>query len=260
MQINYDAVIEELQKKNLYDIQKELTVQRKTRTFIMSMLLFSIIFTFVYGTLENPFTYTLSNIGNFFHYRYLFITWAIICGIAIETTIIILCRLENYDNKKLFLYLATIFLILTGIIPALKEEFPVWHYLHVTTSVLLAICYTLSVIPFALRISRENPRLRRIITGWLITIWTGSILMIILYQHSALFEMWFFVTMMLFLLYISLILFEEKIIKISIKLMSNEQNLNEAVEKIFIDLENIKKIEQRKLNRKIKHHKKIKSD
>ena len=65
-EINYDLVIEELEKKNLYNIQKELTVQRKTRTFVMSLLLAALIFTFVYGTLENPFTYTLSNIGNFF--------------------------------------------------------------------------------------------------------------------------------------------------------------------------------------------------
>jgi len=245
MNIDYQGVIDELQKKNLYDIQKELTKQRRIRTLTMSLLILSLIFTFVYGTLENPFTYTLSNIGNFFDYRYLFIIWAILSGLSIEGTMITLIRMESYEDKwtYLFLYLATFFLIATGIIPALQDEYPFWHWMHVSTSVLLAICYTASVIPFSLWISKENPRLRRIIGIWIITIWAGSILMIIFYQHSALFEIWFFASMIVFLLYLSLVLFEEKIIKMSIKLMMNENDLNEAVEKIFIDLEKASKLQ-----------------
>ncbi|MFA6801685.1 MAG: hypothetical protein WCR19_06215, partial [Acholeplasmataceae bacterium] len=116
MTIDYLQVVEELQKKNLFDIQKELTKQRRTRTLIMSMLILSLIFTFIFGTLENPFTYTLSNIGNFFHYRLLFIIWAIVSGIAIEITLITLIRLEHYTDLKtyIFIYLATFFLIATG--------------------------------------------------------------------------------------------------------------------------------------------------
>ncbi len=256
-EINYDMVIEELQKKNLYNIQKELTIQRKTRTFVMSLLLAAFTFTFVYGTLENPFTYTLSNIGNFFNYRFLFIVWSVLSGLSIEITLVTLMRLEKYSDKKtiLYLYLATFFLIATALIPALKQDFPFWHYTHVTTSVLLAIFYTLSVIPFSIWISKENPRLRRIIMGWLITIWVGSVLMVIFYQHSALFEIWFFGSMILFTLYLSLILFEEKIIKMSIKLMSEEQNLNEAVEKIFIDLEAIQKAKLKKALKQAKKEK-----
>jgi len=248
MNINYENVIEELQKRNLYDIQKELTMQRRTRTVIMSILLVALVFTFIYGTLENPFTYTLSNIGNFFTYRYLFIIWAVLSGASIEIALIALFKLEGYNQKptQLFLYLATFFLVATGVIPALKETYPFWHYLHVTTSVLLSLFYTLSVIPFSLWISKENPRLRKIILTWLIIIWIGSVLMIILFQHSAMFEIWFFSTMILLTLYLSLVLFEERIIKISIRLISDEQNLNEAIEKVFINLE---KLEKQKLKK-----------
>ena len=79
--------------------------------------------------------------------------------------------------------------------------------------------------------------------------------MIIFYQHSALFEIWFFGSMILFALYLSLILFEEKIIKMSIKLMSEEKNLNEAVEKIFIDLEAIQKLKLKQAKKKSKKEK-----
>jgi len=247
--INYQEVILELEKKNLYDIQKELTLQRKKRTAVMSILLLALIFTFIFGTLENPFHYTLSNIGNFFNYRILFIVWSIICGLAIEIGFLALLRLENYGNKKTytFLYLATFFLIATGLLPALKDTQPILHYLHVLSSVLLAIFYTLSLIPFSIWITKENPRLRAIIATWLSVIWIGSISMIVIYQHSALFEIWFFATIIIFLLYLSLVLFEEKIIKISIKLLSNEKDLNHAIEKIFIDLEKTKKMKRKKI-------------
>lgn len=248
IELDYEQIIQELEKKNLYDIQKELTQQRKTRTSVMSMLILALVFTFIFGTLENPFHYTLSNIGNFFNYRILFIVWSIICGIAIELGFLALLRLENYGNKRTytFLYLATFFLVATGVLPALKDTLPVLHYLHVASSVLLALFYTLALIPFSLWISNENPRLRAIISIWLSVIWIGSMTMIIIYRHSALFEIWFFATIILFLLYLSLVLFEEKIIKMSIKLMSNEKDLNTAIEKVFINLEKIEKLKHKK--------------
>lgn len=248
IELDYEQIIKELEKKNLYDIQKELTQQRKTRTSVMSMLILALVFTFIFGTLENPFHYTLSNIGNFFNYRILFIVWSIICGVAIELGFLALLRLEHYGNKRTytFLYLATFFLVATGILPALKESQPVLHYMHVASSVLLALFYTLSLIPFSLWISKENPRLRAIISIWISVIWIGSIAMIVIYRHSALFEIWFFATIILFLLYLSLVLFEEKIIKMSIKLMSNEKDLNTAIEKVFINLEKIEKLNHKK--------------
>lgn len=71
----------------------------------------------------------------------------------------------------------------------------------------------------------------------MLVIWAGSIIMVVLFWHSALFELWFFITNILFLLYLSVILFEEKIVKTSVKLLMDEDNLNVAIEKIFANLE-----------------------
>ncbi|XFA98914.1 hypothetical protein ACAG96_08560 [Candidatus Izemoplasma sp. B36] len=246
--INYEQVKEELRRKNLYDIQKELTLQRRTRTAIMSFLVFALVFTFVFGTLEDPFIYTLSNIGNFFTYRMIFIIWSMIAGVAIELAVVSLFKLEGYKNKMgiIAIYLAAFFLIATGIIPALKETYPFWHYLHTFTSGVLAIFLYIAVVPFSLWISKENPRLRISIIIWQVIIWAGSILMVILYWHSALFEIWFFVSTILFLLYLCLVLFEEAIIKKSVKLMMDEENLNIAMEKIFVDLDSASKRQNKK--------------
>ncbi|HPJ23575.1 MAG TPA: hypothetical protein PK113_01575 [Bacillota bacterium] len=243
MDINYNEVREELRRKNLLEIQKELTEQRRNRTAIMSFLLFALIFTVAYGMLENPFIYTLSNIGNFFTYRLYFIIWAIICGVSIEFALPALFNLEAYQKKyaRLFVYLSVLFLIATSIIPALKDDYPVLHLIHTITSGLYALFLYLALVPFTRWISKENPRLRIYMTVWQIVIWIGSILLVIIFWHSALFELWFFITNIIFLIYLSLVLYEEKIVKISIRLMSDEENLNLAIEKIFVNLDEKKR-------------------
>lgn len=244
--IDYRQVKLELEKKNLYDIQKKLTFQRKTRTITMTLLLFSLLLTLVFGMLENPIVYTLSNIGNFFSHRIAFILWSIIAGISIQLTVCTLFKLEKYITKYGFIFigLSAFFLVATGIIPALKEEYPVLHLLHTITSGLHALFLYLALVPFSLWISKENPRLRITILVWQLVIWAGSIVMVILFWHSALFELWFFVSNIVFLLYLSLILFEEEIIKTSARLLTNEENLNIAIEKIFVNLESKKHKEE----------------
>ncbi len=237
--INYEQVRKDLERKNLYDIQKNLTMQRRKRTAVMSLLLFSLLFTLVFGMLENPLYYTMSNIGNFFNYRIIFIMWAIVCGTSIEIAVLALFQLEKYQTKygKVFIYLATLFMIATALIPSLKDDYPFWQVIHTITSGLLALFLYLGLVPFAKWVSKENPRLRTFISIWLLVIWAGSIIMVVLFWHSALFELWFFITNILFLLYLSIILFEEKIVKTSVKLLMDEDNLNVAIERIFANLE-----------------------
>ncbi|MDD2492754.1 MAG: hypothetical protein PHY83_02290, partial [Bacilli bacterium] len=55
--------------------------------------------------------------------------------------------------------------------------------------------------------------------------------------NSGMFELWFFVTMIIFLLYLSLVLFEEKIVKMSVTFLKDECDLNIAIEKIYVNLE-----------------------
>ena len=63
----------------------------------MSLLLAALLFTFVFGTLQNPIEYTFSKIGNRFDNRILFIVWALFTGFTIQFSSIQLFRLERYS-------------------------------------------------------------------------------------------------------------------------------------------------------------------
>lgn len=254
--INYDEAREELKKKNLYDIQRDLTTNRRMRTTIMSLLISTLVLTLVYGMLENPFVYTLSNIGNFFSYRFVFIIWSIMTGASIQIAVIILFKLEKYKTKYgyIFIGLSVVFLVLTAILPALKEQFPFFHVLHTITSGLHALFLFLALIPYSRWVSEENPRLRRNIYIWTAIIYIGSVLMIVLFRHSAMFELWFFISNIIYLLFLCQVLFEEAIVKKSVRLLMDEENLNVAIEKIFVNLDKeTKRQEEHKIKEEKKH-------
>lgn len=246
--IDYVGAKKELEKKNLLEIQKELTQTRQTRTAIMSLLLGSLVLTLVYGLLETPFIYTLSNIGNLFEYRLFFIVWSMITGISIQFTVVVLFRLEGYKTKYGYTYigLSAAFLIITALVPAIANVYKILWVVHTATATLHALFFFLAVVPFSLWVSKENPRLRKIIYVWQIIIYGGSISMLIIFQRGGLFELWFYVTNIIYLLFLSLVLFEESIVKKSVKLLTNEDNLNLAIEKYFVNLEQVsqKQIEE----------------
>lgn len=239
--IDKQQIKEELEKRQVLELQKQLIKERRNRIIVMALLLSALLLTFVYGTLENPFVFTFSKIGNRFtvRYRYWFIIWAIYTGISIQTAILYLMKLENYKNKLHPIYIAigTIFLVFTSLAPSIPEEMPFWYYMHLATSGLFALFVTMGFYPFMIWVARENPRLRRTVYYWLGLTWGGAILWYFTFGNKGLFEMWFFVLFIIFLLYLSLTLYEEKIVKLSIKLLRDEENLNLGIEKIFIDLE-----------------------
>ncbi len=231
-----DGVVDpEFQSKHKQDIS-DLYKQRRTRIFVMSVLLLTLIVTAIYGTLENPFKYTLSNIGNFFTYREIFIIWAVIAGFSIQTAAVSLFKLEKYEQKISFTLIiyASITLVLTAIIPALKDLFPFWHFVHVLTSVNYGLLLVLGLFPFVRYISQGNPRLRKINRIWQYTIVGGSFLSILVFGMSGIFEIWFIATTTIFLLYLSLVLYEEDIVKRSVELLKYEKDLNLGIEKIFV--------------------------
>lgn len=239
MTIDREQIKAELMAKNLYAEHKDLIRQRRIRIFVMSILIASLLLTTIYGTLENPFQYTFSNIGNFFTYRIFFIVWAIITGAAIQLSILALYHLEQYKRKEAytFIAIAAVFLVITSLVPALKELYPFWHWIHWICAIIHAIFMFLSLTPFAIWVSRENPRLRMVLSIWLVVIWVGAIFPLLFFGKNGLFQMWFFSTVILFLLYLSLVLFEEKIVKMSVAFLKDEPNLNLAIEKVYINLE-----------------------
>ncbi|MCF7832447.1 MAG: hypothetical protein K9N05_02575 [Candidatus Marinimicrobia bacterium] len=220
----------------------DLYKQRRNRFLVMSGLLITLIMTAIYGTLENPFKYTLSNIGNFFTYREVFIIWAIIAGLSIQTACVSLFKLEKFEQRHAFTFViyASIAIVASAIIPALKDTFPFWHFVHVLISIFYALFLILGLQPFLHYVSKENPRLRKVIAIWQYVILGGSFLGVVIFGMSGIFEIWFITTVTIFLLYLSLILYEENIVKKSVELLRDEENLNIGIEKIFVP-ENPKK-------------------
>ena len=221
---------------NNTSIQKQLLLERQIRITIMSLLLAALLFTTVFGTLENPFQYTFSKIGNRFNHRILFIVWAIFTGGTIEISVISLFILEKYTVKLAYYFVAfgSIFLVVSAIVPSLEEIYPLWTWIHVIAASLFALFLSLGIAPFIIHVSKENPRLRLVIKIWSLIVWIGSISWMFILGNTGIFELWFFGSVIIFLLYLSLILFEEKIIKQSIFLLKGEKDLDQGIEKIFI--------------------------
>lgn len=199
--------------------KKQLTFKqtKKQRMFIISYLLFALILTIAFGTLQDPIEYTLSNIGNRFGWgpRIMFIIWAAISGSAIETSFIFIMKLVKYSNEKtrMFIGLTTVSLILTALIPALQKELPFWHTIHVITSILIGIFFSLAMIPLIKHILTIVPEYKTFIFVWMLVIWGGSITLFVLYNISAIAEIWFFVTTMAFLMYLTFILYDQAMIE-----------------------------------------------
>lgn len=238
--VDREKVRKELEEAQLLELQKKLLNERRKRITVLAILLSALLFTVIYGTIENPFQYTFSKIGNRFTFsnRILFIVWASYTGFAIQSAIIALFSLEEYKPKWPYISIVTgvIFLTATALAPSL-DHLPFLQWVHIITAGLFGLFVTLGFFPFSMWVARENPRLKRVTYVWLIIIWGGSFIWIGAYGNTGVFEMWFFGTFILFLLYLSLTLFEEKIVKQSIILLRDEENLNIGIEKIFIDLE-----------------------
>jgi len=225
------------------EIQEKLLIERRIRITIMSLLLAALLFTAVFGTLQNPFQYTFSKIGNRFDNRILFIFWAIFTGGAIQTSVLALFKLEQYNTKYAYrsVVIGTVFLVISAIIPALAETYPIWTWIHVVTAGLYGLFLSIGLAPFIITISRENPRLQIVIKVWAIVVWAGSFAWMFLLGNTGIFELWFFGSVILFLLYLSLTLFEERIVKRSVTLLKGEEDLNIGIEKIFFRKNGTKK-------------------
>ncbi len=221
---------------NIKEVLTRILTERQKRMTVMSLLLSALVFTVIYGTLENPFQYTFSKIGNRFDpaLRVMFIIWASYTGFCIQAAILALFRLENYTRKRnyTFIILSIVFLVLTAMAPSL-DHLPLWIWVHIITAGLFGLFITLGFTPFMRWVAQENPRLRRIVYIWLGIIWGGSFLWMFVLGNTGVFELWFFGSFIVFLLYLSLTLFEEQIIKESVHLFRDETDINQAIDVYF---------------------------
>ena len=151
-----------------------------------------------------------------------------------------------FSKAYKYIIASTFFLVATALAPSMRELYPFYFWVHKLTAVIFFVFLSLSMGPFLKFVSRENPRLRKVIIVWTIIILGGVIILGLLYGNTGLFELWGFGSMLIFLLYLSLTLFEEQIVKQSVKLLKGEQDLNLGIESIFVNWEKLLKKKKKK--------------
>jgi hypothetical protein len=217
-------MFEELISKMLYygekpadrDIRTIILKFRRQRFVILGILSLSLLATIAFGTLENPFHYTFSKIGNYFPYREWYILWAVVIGVSVHIASVCLFRLENYRHQYAYISIAcaTFFLIITALIPSVKEEMYFWHIVHKWTTFFYVMSMLVALHPFVLFLGRTKPRLWVILRNWELLILFGSMSSLIIQGKTGIFEIWFIIMTISLLIYLVLVLYRDKIEKL----------------------------------------------
>ncbi len=119
------------------------------RFALITTLIISVI-TLSFGTRESPFDYTLSMIGNRFEARLEFIVWGVVTAFLLILYVLHLFKLGAFKNKKARKHLirSGVFLILTVLIPAIEELWPILHKLHALCGALFGLSLVISIYYF----------------------------------------------------------------------------------------------------------------
>ncbi|MEA2077692.1 MAG: hypothetical protein U9O95_06700 [Candidatus Marinimicrobia bacterium] len=186
---------------------------RRERFWAIIFILIAVLATGIFGTLKNPFTNTFSKVGNYYGYRGLYIIWAITISFCLHTASFLLFKLTHYNKKWGYwaLTMASFFLIITAIIPSIKEELFFLHVLHKWTTFFFVMSLVAALHPFFIWLGRKIPRLKILLRNWQLLIFTGSMTSLIIQGQTGIFELWFFLGLGTLLIYLCWILFTEKI-------------------------------------------------
>lgn len=173
------------------------------RFAIIATLLISII-TLSFGTRESPFDYTLSMIGNRFDARLEFIVWGIITATLLIFYVLHLFKLGAFHNKKARKHLirSGVFLVLTVLIPAIEEVWPLLHKLHAVFGALFGLSLVTSVYYFIKYIEIFNKRLFSVSFLLLMLSAGGSVFLLFVFGNNGLYEIFFFISICLVLLFL----------------------------------------------------------
>lgn len=179
------------------------------------LVIFSIIiiplYTLIYSLKKSPFEYTLSMIGSWFGHKESFIIWGIITAFFITISIINIYKKTKFKNKKAywFLYISAIFLILTVLTPSMYDE-PIPKELrtlnintHAVLGVLFAVFLITSLLFFSKYLSSIDKELSIKSLKLIILTVGGSILTLVIFGMTGLFELFFFISLSIFLIIIN---------------------------------------------------------
>lgn len=197
---------------------KKLTAQALFAFFSIALVP---IYTLIFGTKEDPFLYTLSGIGNAFDHKLSFIFWGSITGLALVFyTLYVFAKIDYRDKRsRRFLYGSHICLILTVVTPALKDVFPVWHFIHVVFSTLFSLFLVASILLFLQYLSKSNQELSKKSLFLLIGCVGMSVATLFLMGLNGVVEILFFIGISVFLFVLGIYLdnFVEKKLKFKYK-------------------------------------------
>lgn len=183
---------------------RKLKVKFEDRFAIISTLIISVI-TVSFGTRESPFDYTLSMIGNRFDARLEFIVWGVITAVLLTLYVLHIFMLGAFKNEKARKHLiwSGIFLILTVLIPAIEELWPILHKLHAICGALFGLSLVASIYYFIKYIKVFDEKLFSISFLLLMLSAGGSVLLLFLFGNTGLFEIFFFISICLVLLFLA---------------------------------------------------------
>jgi len=156
--------------------------------------------TYLFGTKESPFYYTLSMIGNHLGYRLNFIIWGIVTGLLLTFFIIRLFVLKSFHNQRArrLLVWSLVFLLLTVLIPTL-EHLPVLKVFHVLVAIGFALSLTLSLYLFIKHLSYNDQKAHSSSMVMFYIVVGGSLLMLFIFGMNGIFELFFFISLSIFL-------------------------------------------------------------
>lgn len=171
------------------------------------------ILTLIFGLRKSPFDYTLSMIGNWYDYYTRFVLWGIITSILLFISIYHIYQSANFKNRKAirFLILSVIFLVLTVLTPTISEE-PIQKELreifvfnfHGLFGFAFSFFLILSLYLFSRYLSSVDETLSLKSFRWLLITVGGSILTLFIFGMTGIFEIFFFVSLSIFLFIINI--------------------------------------------------------
>ena len=215
-------------KTNALETNSDVIKLHRERFWAITLILIVVFVTTIYGTLKNPFINTFSKIGNYYGYRGLYIIWAVSISFCIHTSSLLLFKLTHFDKKMGYVGLisASFFLIITAIIPSIKEQLPFLHILHKWTTFFYVMSMLTALHPFFVWLGRKVPRLKILLRNWQLIILIGSLSSLVIQGQTGIFELWFFGGLGTLMIYLCWILFTEQIEKMERNEQTAEQKEN----------------------------------
>jgi len=163
------------------------------------------LYTLWFGTRQNPMEYTLSMFANRFDQMTEFFIWSTVTGLLIAYYIFRLYGKVDFRNKKArhSLILSSIFLILTALTPAVEEVNALTHKLHFMFAAFFALFLFLSIYFFSRYLKSIDETVSRKSSRYLFLVVLGSSLVYLIFGDNAMFELFFFLSLSVFLIFLN---------------------------------------------------------